>query len=155
MPGASGAPLKILHVFRAPLGGLFRHVLDIARGQAERGHQVGIFCDATTGGTRADAVFRELSQTLALGITRVPMSRYPSLTDFRAQMAQIALRRRLAPDVVHVDALAQLVFTLTDLPGIQRVSVTVEGERVEVPRGDSTLTSDPLTRGDYAAYLSS
>ncbi len=101
MPGASGAPLKILHVFRAPLGGLFRHVLDIARGQAERGHQVGIFCDATTGGTRADAVFRELSQTLALGITRVPMSRYPSLTDFRAQMAQIALRRRLAPDVVH------------------------------------------------------
>lgn len=102
MTDASGAPpLKILHVFRAPLGGLFRHVLDVARGQAERGHQVGIFCDATTGGTRADTVFDELAQTLALGITRVPMSRYPSLTDFRAQLAQMALRRRLAPDVVH------------------------------------------------------
>lgn len=102
MTDASGAPpLKILHVFRAPLGGLFRHVLDVARGQAERGHQVGIFCDATTGRTRADTVFDELAQTLALGITRVPMSRYPSLTDFRAQLAQMALRRRLAPDVVH------------------------------------------------------
>ncbi|MDX3805360.1 glycosyltransferase [Bosea thiooxidans] len=102
MTDASRAPpLRILHVFRAPLGGLFRHVLDVARGQAERGHQVGIFCDATTGGTRAAAVFDELAQTLALGITRVPMSRYPSLTDLRAQLAEMALRRRLAPDVVH------------------------------------------------------
>lgn len=93
--------LKILHVFRAPLGGLFRHVLDVARGQAERGHDVGIFCDSTTGGARADAVFRELSQTLTLGITRVPMSRYPSLTDLAAQRAANALRGRLQPDVVH------------------------------------------------------
>lgn len=73
----------------------------MARGQAERGHRVGIFCDSTTGGERADEVFRTLSQTLALGVARVPMSRYPSLTDLRAQMAQIALRRRLDPDVVH------------------------------------------------------
>ena len=95
------ARLRILHVFRAPLGGLFRHVLDLARGQAERGHEVGIFCDASTGGTRADAVFAELSGRLSLGITRVPMSRYPSLTDARAQFSAIALRRELAPDVVH------------------------------------------------------
>jgi glycosyltransferase involved in cell wall biosynthesis len=95
------APLRILHVFRAPLGGLFRHVLDLARGQAERGHAVGIFCDATTGGTRADDVFAELAEQLALGIVRVPMSRYPSLTDARAQLSAIALRRKLAPDVVH------------------------------------------------------
>lgn len=95
------ARLRILHVFRAPLGGLFRHVLDLARGQAERGHEVGIFCDATTGGTRADDVFAELSSRLSLGITRVPMSRYPSLTDARAQFSAIALRRELAPDVVH------------------------------------------------------
>lgn len=101
MSDVSSGPLRILHVFRAPLGGLFRHVLDVARGQAERGHQVGIFCDARTGGPRADAIFRELSQTLSLGITRVPMSRYPSLTDFRAQMAQMALHKRLDPDVVH------------------------------------------------------
>lgn len=102
MTDAAGAPpLRILHVFRAPLGGLFRHVLDVARGQAERGHQVGIFCDATTGGPRTDAIFAELSRSLALGITRVPMSRYPSLTDLRAQLAEVALRKRLAPDIVH------------------------------------------------------
>jgi len=93
--------LRILHVFRAPLGGLFRHVLDLARGQAERGHAVGIFCDSTTGGSRADAVFAELAGQLSLGITRVPMSRYPSLTDARAQLRAVATRACLAPDVVH------------------------------------------------------
>jgi len=94
-------PLKILHVFRAPLGGLFRHVLDVARGQVERGHDVGIFCDSNTGGARADEVFRELGSQLTLGVTRVPMSRYPSVTDLKAQFSEMALRRRLAPDVVH------------------------------------------------------
>jgi glycosyltransferase involved in cell wall biosynthesis len=93
--------LRILHVFRAPLGGLFRHVLDLARGQAQRGHDVGIFCDSTTGGTRADDVFAELAKLLTLGITRVPMSRYPSLTDAKAQMSAVSVRSRLDPDVVH------------------------------------------------------
>lgn len=98
---AGSAPLSILHVFRAPLGGLFRHVLDLARGQIARGHAVGIFCDASTGGPRADQVFAELGPQLSLGVTRVPMSRYPSLTDLRAQIAAIATRRRIAPQIVH------------------------------------------------------
>lgn len=98
---ASGRKLRILHVFRAPLGGLFRHVLDLARGQIARGHDVGIFCDSTTGGPRADEVFAELGRDLSLGVTRVPMSRYPSLTDAKAQLSAVRVRRRLAPDVVH------------------------------------------------------
>lgn len=98
---ASGRKLRILHVFRAPLGGLFRHVLDLARGQIARGHDVGIFCDSTTGGPRADEVFAELGRDLSLGVTRVPMSRYPSLTDAKAQLSAVMIRRRLAPDVVH------------------------------------------------------
>jgi glycosyltransferase involved in cell wall biosynthesis len=102
MTGSTQAqPLRILHVFRAPLGGLFRHVLDLARGQVERGHHVGIFCDATTGGIRADEVFRELSPQLSLGVTRVPMSRYPSLTDAKAQMSENSVRKALRPDIVH------------------------------------------------------
>lgn len=98
---SAARPLRILHVFRAPLGGLFRHVQDVARGQAERGHDVGIFCDSTTGGSRAEEIFAELSGSMHLGVTRVPMSRYPSLTDLRAQIAEISLQRKLTPDVVH------------------------------------------------------
>lgn len=98
---AGSAPLKILHVFRAPLGGLFRHVLDLARGQIARGHAVGIFCDSTTGGVRADQVFAELGPQLSLGVTRVPMSRYPSLTDMRAQLSAASTRKQIGPQIVH------------------------------------------------------
>jgi glycosyltransferase involved in cell wall biosynthesis len=99
--GTDAGRLRILHVFRAPLGGLFRHVIDLARGQVERGNQVGIFCDSSTGGDRANQVFAELSGQLALGVTRIPMSRYPSLTDAKAQFAEIATRRQLKPQIVH------------------------------------------------------
>ena len=38
--------LRIVHVFRAPLGGLFRHVVDLAAEQSARGHDVGMFFDS-------------------------------------------------------------------------------------------------------------
>jgi hypothetical protein len=44
--------LNILHVLRAPVGGLFRHVVDLARGQAACGHRIGLVADASTGGYR-------------------------------------------------------------------------------------------------------
>ncbi len=34
--------MKILHLFRTPVGGLFRHVCDLAAAQAERGYEVGV-----------------------------------------------------------------------------------------------------------------
>lgn len=68
-------PLAILHVLRAPVGGLFRHVCDLARGQAARGHRVGVVADAASGGDRADAALADLAKVLALGLTRVPMTR--------------------------------------------------------------------------------
>jgi glycosyltransferase involved in cell wall biosynthesis len=67
--------LTILHVLRAPVGGLFRHVCDLARGQAARGHRVGVIADAASGGERADAALADLAKVLALGLTRVPMTR--------------------------------------------------------------------------------
>ena len=81
MPAAPEHPLKILHVLRAPVGGLFRHVVDLARGQAALGHQVGIVADSSTGGTTAEAILAELSHDLALGLTRLPMSRHIDWSD--------------------------------------------------------------------------
>jgi len=68
-------PLNIIHVFRSPVGGLFRHVLDLAQGQIDRGHRVGMIVSNLTGGPRADAQLAEISPGLALGITRIPMRR--------------------------------------------------------------------------------
>lgn len=93
--------MRILHVFRAPLGGLYRHVLDVARGQVELGHEVGIFCDSTTGGTRADQTLALLQPHLALGLTRVAMRRLPHPLDLSALAALSRLRRRVRPGILH------------------------------------------------------
>lgn len=101
-PQAAPAPsLKILHVLRAPVGGLFRHVLDVARGQAERGHRVGLIVDSTTGGARADAALAELAPSLALGVERVAITRQLHASDILALHFIAQHIRRTAPDVLH------------------------------------------------------
>lgn len=92
---------RILHVFRAPLGGLFRHVLDVARAQAECGHDVGVFCDSNTGGERADHVLAELRPMLTLGVTRVPMLRNPRVTDIGTLAALARVYRDTEANVLH------------------------------------------------------
>ncbi|TNC10534.1 glycosyltransferase family 4 protein [Methylobacterium terricola] len=101
-PQGAGAPReRILHVFRAPVGGLFRHVVDVARLQAMAGHAVGLFCDASTGGARADAALAELAPLLSLGVTRLPMRRNPHPSDLAALTALSGVVRRLGPTVLH------------------------------------------------------
>jgi spore germination protein GerM len=48
-------------------------------------------------------------------------------------------------------ALAQLVYTLTAVAGIDGVSFVHSGRPVEVPTGDGTLKRGPVRRTDYAA----
>jgi glycosyltransferase involved in cell wall biosynthesis len=99
MPGVR--PLKILHVLRSPVGGLFRHVIDLSRAQALRGHQVGIVADSSTGGARADTALAALSAQLMLGLTRVPMSRHVGLSDLSAQRHVAQRARETDADVLH------------------------------------------------------
>jgi glycosyltransferase involved in cell wall biosynthesis len=98
---APAATLKIMHILRAPLGGLFRHVLDVAQGQIERGHRVGLVVDSTTGGARADAVLAELAPRLALGLHRVAVSRELGLSDLKALRFVSRQIKLAAPDVLH------------------------------------------------------
>lgn len=99
----SSAPrsLKILHIARAPLGGLFRHVLDVARGQAERGHRVGLIVDSLTGGARAESVLAQLAPQLALGVARVPIARQLSVRDLAAWRFVARRIATFGPDVLH------------------------------------------------------
>jgi len=95
------SPLNILHVFRAPVGGLFRHVFDLAREQVSRGHRVGLIADSTTGGSQADETLRELAPSLALGLTRIPMRRHIGPGD--AGVLAHVMRRisQSSADIVH------------------------------------------------------
>ncbi len=98
---ADGPRLRIVHFIRAPVGGLFRHVRDLAAAQAGAGHQVGIVADAATGGAAAEAAFAALEPSLALGLHRFAMARDIALSDVWLVGRLTGQVRALNPDVLH------------------------------------------------------
>jgi glycosyltransferase involved in cell wall biosynthesis len=91
--------LRILHCLRAPVGGLFRHVHDLALGQAQLGAEVGVICDSRTEG---DAVaLSRLADNCALGLTRIPMSRQAGFGDWRTTAKVRRVAAKLGADVLH------------------------------------------------------
>ena len=101
MPLIEGQPLRILHAVRAPVGGIFRHIMDLANGQADRGHHVGIIADSLTGGERAEAALKEIAPRLKLGVHRLAIRREPFPTDVLVWAHFMRLIKRLKPDVLH------------------------------------------------------
>jgi glycosyltransferase involved in cell wall biosynthesis len=101
VPVISDQPLRILHAVRAPVGGIFRHILDLANGQADRGHHVGIIADSLTGGERAEAALAGIAPRLKLGVHRLAIRREPLPTDVLVWARFKQLIRRLKPDVLH------------------------------------------------------
>ena len=93
--------MRILHVFRTPVGGLFRHVRDLARGQSEAGQQIGVLCDSSTGGETAERLLMGISGYCALGINRMPISRQPAAGDLSGIYRTFSEVRRLRPDIIH------------------------------------------------------
>lgn len=94
-------PLRIVHCVRAPIGGIFRHVVDLALAQTEAGHSVGIVCDSLTGGPFEAAWIARVAPRLAFGITRFPMRRALSPADAAATWRLWRHVSGLAPDVLH------------------------------------------------------
>ncbi len=93
--------LRIVHVFRAPLGGLFRHVVDLANAQVERGHEVGLFFDSQARGDNVARALASISGGLALGVWGAPIKRNPHITDLVAMAKFRSLVARVKPDVLH------------------------------------------------------
>ena len=46
-------------------------------------------------------------------------------------------------------AIAQIVLTLTGRPGVGRVSFTLDGQPIDIPRGDGTLATGSVSRDNY------
>src|ERR1700743_35856 len=101
MSDIADRPLRIVHAVRAPVGGIIRHILDLANGQINAGHHVGIIADSLTGGERAKAALAEIAPRLKLGVRRLAIHREPHPSDLLVWMRFMALIRRLKPDVIH------------------------------------------------------
>lgn len=138
-------PLRILHVFRAPLGGLFRHVTDLVRGQSARGHRVGIIADSTTGDARSDDIFASLAPQLALGLTRISMRRPLSPMDAPAVFHVTQRIRETGAEVIHGHGAKGGAYARLAMPGRGVV-------RAYTPHGGSLLLNhDNLSGRMYLA----
>jgi len=93
--------LKVIHCFRSPVGGLFRHVNDLVRYQAANGIQTGIICDDSTGQEQAEKVLAELATVCELGVYRLPVPRLPGITDMRSLKKAENICREIQPDILH------------------------------------------------------
>lgn len=93
--------LRIIHCLRAPVGGLFRHVLDLSGAQAERGHDVGYVIDSTVADAQTEERLAKIAGHLRLGITRVPMGRLPGPRDLKTAWAICDAVRAMHADVLH------------------------------------------------------
>jgi glycosyltransferase involved in cell wall biosynthesis len=93
--------LRIIHCFRAPVGGLFRHVLDLSGEQAARGHDVGYIIDSTVADPLTEDRLAKAAGHLTLGITRVPMGRLPGPRDLATSRAVRDSVRDRRANVLH------------------------------------------------------
>jgi glycosyltransferase involved in cell wall biosynthesis len=93
--------LRIVHCFRSPVGGIFRHVRDLADAQIAAGHAVGIVCDSSTGGDFEERLFAQMQDRLALGIHRTPMQRHVGPGDIASAWRTYRIIKELQPDVLH------------------------------------------------------
>ena len=98
---SSTSALRIVHVFRAPLGGLFRHVIDLSVEQAARGHAVGLFFDSQGDGQRVREAIARIPGGLQLGVVTTPIPRNPHPRDLFVFGALVRFLKLAKPDVVH------------------------------------------------------
>ncbi|MHB2265571.1 glycosyltransferase family 4 protein [Aliihoeflea sp. PC F10.4] len=93
--------MRIVHAFRSPVGGIFRHVRDLAMAQHAAGHEVAIVCDSSTGGEHEDRLFQNVAPYLSLGVHRIAMQRQIGMGDLSAAIRTYRTISALKPDVLH------------------------------------------------------
>ena len=141
--------LRIVHCFRSPIGGLFRHVRDLVDGQIAEGHALGIVCDDNTGGDYEEAFFAALAPRLELGLHRSSMQRAVGPGDALALWRTFRTLARERPDVIHAHgakggAYARVIGTLLKRTGSRPA-------RLYCPHGGS-VHYDETTRSGRAYF---
>jgi len=129
----------------------------------------------STGGSVLTGVQRNISsdplnivQVLLSGPTKAEQD--AGLRSAIPASTEVLSARYVATDLVKVDltdeifkatgddlvsSIAQIVLTLGDISGIERVIIVVNGQVNEWPKGDGSLTSQPLTAYDFPGRASS
>ncbi len=68
-------------------------------------------------------------------------------------VATVDFSEAIAGGTAQIPAVAQVVYTATDQPGVHEVRFEIDGDPTNVPTANSTLASGPVTRADYPSPL--
>jgi len=164
--------LRILQVLRAPVGGLFRHVLDLTTGLAARGHEIGIVIDSLSADALTERKLAPIAELATLGIHRLPMPRVAGAGDVTTPFRIRSLATNLRIDVLHghgakggVNArLGRLASkraalytphggTLHFGPGSMSGKVFRSIERALLPLTDAVIFESAFARGAYRSTI--
>lgn len=93
--------MRVLHILRAPVGGLFRHVRDLVPTQHGMGLEVGVICDSNATDRLTEERLDALRPCLALGLHKLPMSRAIGLGDATAYRTVLAVAGETKAGILH------------------------------------------------------
>jgi len=99
--GAGKPALKVIHLLRAPLGGLFRHVCDLVEEQERSGLKTGVICATAHDDLVSQARMQRLQASCALGVHMMDMPRMPGFGDMTALRHIAPVIRQCTPDIIH------------------------------------------------------
>ena len=92
---------RVLHVLRAPVGGLFRHVRDLIPAQHALGLKVGMVCDSNAADRLTKERLAALEPYLDLGMHLIPMQRSVGLADATAYRTVRDVALKCRAEILH------------------------------------------------------
>ena len=98
------------------------------------------------GPTPAEARLGLRSAVPVDGVAEAAISVGVATIDLRSSFTESTPKEQLL-------ALAQLVLTTTEIAEVEVVTFTLEGQSIDVPRGDGSISDGPVTRRDYASLV--
>lgn len=93
--------LRVLIMARAPVGGIWRHILDVTDGLLERGHAVGIVVDSLRASDHVRATLERFKPKLELGVHTLTIPRLPGVGDVKISLQCRNIIKQTKPDIVH------------------------------------------------------
>jgi hypothetical protein len=92
---------RVLLITRAPVGGLWRHILDLMDGLLDRGFELGLVVDSLRASDSVNGVLKRFEPKLSLGVHSMDIPRVPGFGDLRVARHCRKLTKQLKPDIVH------------------------------------------------------
>ncbi len=143
--------LRIVHCFRSPIGGIFRHVRDLVEIQNSQNMDIGILCDSSTGGEHEEKLFEEIRPSLKLGLHKIPMRRAITPGDLVTLYKAYKKLKNLNPDILHSHgskggAYARLIGSLLQMSGDKTA-------RIYCPHGGSIHYDASSMKGKLFFFL--